>query len=70
MHNNRKPGEQIESDRAGNPVTIIEPDTEEIIKAYIFVGVITYSHYAYVETFLNMKPNSRINAHVHMSYRD
>ena len=31
---------------------IIDPDTGEIIKAYIFVGVMTYSQYAYVEAFL------------------
>lgn len=45
---------------------IIVPDTGEIIKAYIFVGVMTYSQYAYVEAFLDMKQRSWINAHVHM----
>lgn len=34
---------------------MIDPDTGEIIKAYIFVGVMTYSQYAYVEAFLDMK---------------
>lgn len=55
MHINRKPGEQVEVDWAGDPATIIDPDTGEIIKAYIFVGVMTYSQYAYVEAFLDMK---------------
>ena len=41
MHINRKPGEQVEVDWAGDPATIIDPDTGEIIKAYIFVGVMT-----------------------------
>ena len=49
MHINRKSGEQVEVDWAGDPATIIAPDTGEIIKAYIFVGVMTYSQYAYVE---------------------
>ena len=49
MHINRKPGEQVEVDWAGDPATIIDPDTGEIIKAYIFVGVMTYSQYTYVE---------------------
>ena len=40
MHINRKPGEQVEVDWAGDPATIIDPDTGEILKAYIFVGVI------------------------------
>ena len=66
MHINRKPGEQVEVDWAGEPATVIDPDTDEIIKAYIFVGVMTYSQYAYVEAFLDMKQKSWIDAHVHM----
>ncbi len=66
MHINRKPGEQVEVDWAGDPATVIDPDTGEILKAYIFVGVMTYSQYAYVEAFLDMKQKSWINAHVHM----
>ena len=66
MHINRKPGEQAEVDWAGDPAMIIDPDTGEITKAYIFVGVMTYSQYAYVEAFLDMKQKSWITAHVHM----
>ena len=66
MHINRKPGEQVEVDWAGDPATIIDPDTGEILKAYIFVGVKTYSQYAYVEAFLDMKQKLWITAHVHM----
>ena len=66
MHINRKPGEQIEVDWAGDTAIIIDPDTGEIIKAYIFVGVMTYSQYAYVEAFLDTKQRSWISAHVHM----
>ena len=36
MHINRKPGEQVEVDWAGDPATVIDPDTGEIIKAYVF----------------------------------
>lgn len=66
MHINRKPGEQIEVDWAGDTASIIDPDTGEILKAYVFVGVMTYSQYTYVEAFLDMKQKSWINAHVHM----
>ena len=66
MHISRKPSEQVEVDWAGDPATIIDPDTGEILKAYIFVGVMTYSQYAYVEAFLDMKQKSWITAHVHM----
>ena len=65
-HISRKPGEQVEVDWAGDPATIVDPDTGEILKAYIFLGVMTYSQYAYVEAFLDMKQKSWITAHVHM----
>ena len=66
MHINRKPGEQIEIDWAGDPAQITDPDTGEIIPAYLFVGVMTYSQYPYVEAFINEKQRAWITAHVHM----
>ena len=66
IHISCKPGEQIEVDWAGDPAAIIDPDTGEIIKAYIFVSVMIYSQYTYVEAFLDMKQRSWINAHIHM----
>lgn len=66
MHINRKPGEQIEVDWAGDPAQIIDPDTGEIIPAFLFVGVMTYSQYPYVEAFINEKQRAWIAAHVHM----
>ena len=66
MHIRRKPGEQVEVDWAGDSATIIAPDIDELLKAHIFVGVMTYSQYAYVEAFLDMKQKSRITTHVHM----
>lgn len=66
MHINRKPGEQVEVDWAGDTTSIIDPDTGEITDAHIFVGVMTYSQYTYVEAFINEKQQSWISAHVHM----
>lgn len=66
MHINRKPGEQIEVDWAGDPAQITDPDTGEIIPAFLFVGVMTYSQYPYVEAFINEKQRAWIAAHVHM----
>lgn len=66
MHINRKPGEQVEVDWAGDPAHIIDPDTGEILVAHIFVGVMTYSQYPYVEAFMDEKQPSWIAAHVHM----
>ena len=66
MHISRKPGEQIEVDWAGDPAEIIDPDTGEITKAWVFVGVMTYSQYAYVEAFINEREDAWITAHIHM----
>ena len=66
MHINRKAGEQVEVDWAGDPAHIIDPDTGEIINAYLFVGVMTYSQYPYVEAFIDEKQAAWITAHVHM----
>ncbi len=66
MHINRKPGEQVEVDWAGDSAHIIYPDTGEIIDAFLFVGVMTYSQYPYVEAFINEKQNAWITAHVHI----
>lgn len=66
MHINRKPGEQVEVDWAGDSAHIIDPDTGEITDAHIFVGVMSYSQYAYVEAFINEKQRAWITAHIHM----
>ncbi|MGI6469076.1 MAG: IS21 family transposase [Syntrophomonadaceae bacterium] len=66
MHIPRKPGEQIEVDWAGKTAALVERDTGEIIPAYVFVGVLSYSQYAYVEAFLSMNLESWITAHVNM----
>ena len=66
MHIQRKPGEQAEVDWAGTPAKLVDPDTGEIIKAWLFVGVMTYSQYTYVEAFINEQQKSWITAHTHM----
>ena len=67
MHINRKPGEQIEVDWAGDlmrrsPIRI----PAEIIPRISLCGVMTYSQYPYVEAFINEKQRSWITAHVPM----
>lgn len=66
MHIPRKPGEKIEVDWAGQTASIVDNITGEIIKAYIFVGVLPYSQYAYVEAFLSQNLESWIAAHINM----
>lgn len=66
MHIPRKPGQQIEVDWAGDPAHIIDPDTGEITDAWLFVGVMTYSQYAFVKAYMDEKTNNWIKAHVQM----
>ena len=66
MHINRKPAEQVEVDWAGDKAELVDPYTGEVTEAHIFVGVMTYSQYAYVEAFPNEQQPAWIKAHVHM----
>ena len=66
MHIPRKPGEQIEVDWAGDPAHIIDPDTGEITDAWLFVGALTYSQYAFVMAFINERTDNWIKAHTKM----
>jgi transposase len=53
MRINHKPGEIMEIDWAGKTAFILNTDTGESIKAYIFVAALAYSGYSYVEAFLS-----------------
>ena len=64
MHLSHKPGEKMQVDWAGDSAFIVDTDTGDHIKAYIFVAVLPYSGYAYVEAFLNMEEQSWISGHV------
>ena len=64
MHIDRKPGELMEVDWAGQTAKLIDTDTGELIEAYIFVAVLPYSDYAYVEAFLSHDQSAWIAAHV------
>jgi len=64
MHINRKPGELMEVDWAGQTAEIIDTDTGEIIDAYVFVAALPYSGYAYVEAFLSQVQECWTAAHV------
>lgn len=47
---------------------MLDTSTGELLDAYLFVAVLPYSGYAYVEAFLNMKQDAWITAHVN-AYR-
>ena len=64
MHLNHKPGEIMQVDWAGDTASVIDTDTGNDIPAYVFVAVLPYSGYAYVEAFFSMKQESWTTAHI------
>lgn len=64
MHINRKPGEAMEVDWAGQTAHLVNSDTGDPIEAYIFVAALPYSGYSYAEAFLTQDQEAWISAHV------
>jgi len=61
----RKPGEIMEVDWAGSTAFIIDRDTGEKVKAYVFVATLPCSQLSYAEATLSMDLSSWIDAHIH-----
>ncbi|MFC0470049.1 hypothetical protein ACFFHM_05795 [Halalkalibacter kiskunsagensis] len=61
----REPGEIMEVDWAGAGSTafVIDRDTREKVKAYVFVATLPCSQLSYAEATLSMDSQSWINAH-------
>jgi transposase len=64
MHIQRKPGDQLEVDWAGQTARIVDKDTGEILPVYVFVAALSSTQYAYVEGFLSQNQECWIAAHV------
>lgn len=64
MRIRHKPGEKLEVDWAGQTAKVQDNITGKPLKAYIFVAVLPYSGYAYVEAFADMRLGSWIRAHI------
>lgn len=65
MHIERKPAEQIQVDWAGNTMEVIDPDTCQTHKVYVFVACLPYSSYLYAEGFYSIREQDWITAHIH-----
>ncbi len=64
MHIQRKPGELMEVDWAGQTAKLTDADTGEVLDAFIFVAVLPYSGYVYAEAFASQAQEVWIRAHV------
>lgn len=65
-HIEHKPGIITEVDWSGPTMRIVDRDTGEMYKAYIFVGTLPYSQYSYAEATLSMDEDSWLLCHVNM----
>jgi transposase len=65
MHIQRKPGERMETDWAGQTASIQDNVTGDSTPAYIFVATLPASQYTYVEAFATQNLESWITAHIH-----
>ena len=61
----RSPGESIEVDWAGDPMSFADPLTGDPVAAWLFVAAFSFSAYSYVEAFADMRLGAWIDAHVH-----
>ncbi len=65
MRIHHKPGDAMEVDWAGGTLPITDPVTGITEPAYLFVGVLPCSCYAYVELCRDMKSENWLMCHVH-----
>ena len=66
MRIEHKPAETIQVDWVGDTGEVIDPDTGEILKVYVFAACLPYSSYLYAEGFYKTDEEAWIAAHVHM----
>ena len=64
MHINRKPGELMEVDWAGQTAFVVDDGTGEVFDAYIFVAALPYSGFSYAEAFFSRNQEAWTTAHV------
>ena len=64
MRIKRKPGEIMEVDWAGSKLSLIDRDTGEKVKAYLFVATLPCTQYTYCEATLSMNQEEWIKAHI------
>lgn len=61
-----KPGIRCEVDWSGPTMKYVDTSTGELIRVYLFVAVLPYSQYSYVEPCLDMKQDTWLRCHIHM----
>ena len=65
MHIDRKPAQEMQVDYVGDTMAVLDLDTGELLKVYVFAACLPYSGELYAEGFFDMKKESWVEAHVH-----
>ena len=65
MHIERKPAQEMQVDYVGDTMEVVDVDTGEILKVYVFAACLPYSGELYAEGFYDMREESWVEAHVH-----
>lgn len=65
MRIERKPAQEMQVDYVGDTMEVLDPDTGELLKVYVFAACLPYSGELYAEGFYDMKEESWVAAHVH-----
>ncbi len=62
----RKAASSVEVDWSGPTIPMVNPETGEVVKAYLFVATLPFSRYSYVEPTLDMRQDTWLMCHVNM----
>lgn len=65
MHIERKPAREMQVDYVGDTMEVLDEDTGELPKVYVFVACLPYSGMPCAEGFFSMREESWVEAHVH-----
>ena len=65
MHIERRPAQEMQVDYVGDTMEVVDVDTGEALKVYVFVACLPYSGELYAEGFYDMREESWVDAHVH-----
>ena len=65
MHIEHKPAIEMQVDYVGDTMEVVDVDSGEILKVYVFAACLPYSQKLYAEGAFDMKEESWVSAHVH-----
>ena len=65
MHIRWRPGEWTQVDWAGDTMRVLDLDTGELLKVWVFVASLPFSAFMYAEGFYRMDERAWVTGHVH-----